>query len=232
MKKIVSYFLLTALFAFNLQLTSAPSLVSTAPVRTPRNQVYQFMTQGPGNVEGFLWIPENCTKLRGLLIFSQNVPEVLIAGNSAIRKACADNNLGIFYSAAGFWHGQYGVTVDAQNLQETTDLAALETMLADLAGKSGYPEVATVPWIPIGESMSILMVDGVGHRRPERCIALIYACDIPSVINSSTIPLLGLQGTAFEWSQTTTDIRKAWSIVGNYTVLAKRESQLPMHCLP
>ena len=196
---------------------ATPAVTSAADtVRTPRNHVYHFMAQGPGNFTGYLWVPENCAKLRGLLIFSQNVPEQMIAGHSAIRKACADNNLGIFYSAAGFWHGKFGVTKEEKKQQEKEDTLSLESMLTALADKSGYPEVATVPWLPIGESMSFLMVNGLGMGRPNRCIALIYACDISSWIFTQSIPILGLQGTGGEWGQKNGDIRELWRQAGGY----------------
>ena len=194
-----------------------PVIASDADtVRTPRNHVYQFMAQGQGNVTGYLWIPENCAKLRGLLIFAQNVPEQMIAGNAIIRKACADNNIGIFYSTPGFWHYNTKATPEEKNQQEKEDTLALESMLTELAGKSGYPEVATVPWLPIGESMSFFMVNGLGRGSPNRCIALIFACDISSWIFTQSIPILGLQGTGGEWGQKNGDIREAWRHVESY----------------
>ena len=39
----------------------------------------------------------------------------------------------------------------------------------------------------------------VGKGRPNRCIALIYACDISSWIFTQSIPILGLQGTGGDW---------------------------------
>ena len=47
-------------------------------------------------------------------------------------------------------------------------------LLDGLAKTSGYDEVATVPWLPIGESFHLLMVDALVEAAPQRCIAGIW----------------------------------------------------------
>ena len=219
-------------FSFSQSLIGAAIVValSTAataqtPVRSPRNQVYQFMAKGPASIAAYLWIPEGCQKLRGLLIFAQNVPEGLIAGHSAIRKACADNDLGIVYTSTGFWHGKMESFGDTA-LKQPGDTQCLQDMLGELAAKSGYDEVATVPWLPIGESMSLLMVKGLVTEKPERCIAGIFACDA-AYHAERTVPILGLQGTGGEWTQTKSDIRAAWRNTGNFQRVCELRKESP-----
>ena len=65
------------------------------PLRTPENQVFQFVqrdtfTYADGQTvkpAAYLWIPETCRRLRGLLILGQNVTEHTLVGHPAIRAA-------------------------------------------------------------------------------------------------------------------------------------------------
>ncbi len=121
--------------------------------RSPVNQVFQFSQSASftypnatvGNATAYLWIPENCKKVRGLVMFCTNCPEHMLVGHSAIRKACADNNLGLVWFVPTFWNFTAGY--------ETSNITFLQTVLDGLATKSGYSEVSTVPWLPMGESM-------------------------------------------------------------------------------
>ena len=45
----------------------------------------------------YLWIPEDCKKLRGILVLCANVPEMMLSGHERIRKVCRDNDLGIVW---------------------------------------------------------------------------------------------------------------------------------------
>jgi len=197
---------------------SATTFAAPSPeARSLQNQTYQFMAEGNGDIAAYLWIPENCRKVRGLLIFGQNVPEGLIAAHSAIRKACADNDLAIVFTSLSFWY--YGD-------KEGSAIRGLQNMLNQLADKSGYPEIATVPWLPIGESMSRIMVKGVVDQKPERCIAAIYACDIDCGTNR-TVPILGASGTSLEWEQIKRDIRTCWKSPWRLWDIDSQRNQTP-----
>lgn len=84
--------LLSLLFVWLLAMASA----APAEVRSPVNQVFQFMQRGtleyaPGDVVktvAYLWIPERCDRVRGLLIMGENVTEHGLVGHPAIRAAC------------------------------------------------------------------------------------------------------------------------------------------------
>lgn len=198
---------------------------SPRAARSPRNQIYQFVAKGPEGIHGHLWIPETCARLRGLLVFSQNVPETLIAGHPLIRKVCAERQLGILYTVPGFWRGKVeDFREPGRKREEAT--RRLVDMLTDLAGRTGYPEVATVPWLPIGESMSILMVRGLINEMPERCIAGIFASDI-NYGADRTVPILGLQGTGSEWEQDKSDLRTQWRKPGNYQRVCDLRKEAP-----
>lgn len=55
----------------------------------------------------YLWIPENCRQIRGLVLVMKNLTELPLAENPAIRNACREAHVGIVYvgedwSAPGF----------------------------------------------------------------------------------------------------------------------------------
>ena len=212
----------TILIALAALTILGPALAQEAPdaMRSPANRVYQFKALNAA----YLWIPDDCPKVRGVLVFGQNVPESLIAGHPAIRQVCAENDLGIVLTTPSFWF--YG------GPQEKA-VDRLQQMLDGLAKQSGYAEVATVPWLPIGESMSRALVKGMMDQKPDRCMAGIYACDIDFGTNR-TVPLLGAQGTAWEWGQTNWDLRANWRDAGKYAQVCaerKRSPQWPVSLL-
>ena len=105
-----SLLLFTCSLVFGLVLyrsaQAAPSTVTQEAMRSPVNKVFQFTQSGDftGWADGsktsarsYLWIPEECKKLKGLLILCANVPEQMLAGHEAMRKACAENDLGIVW---------------------------------------------------------------------------------------------------------------------------------------
>ena len=80
-------------------------------VFSPENQVFQFMQSGvcakwadgsSNKASAYLWIPETCNKVRGLLILCANVPEHRLVGHPAIREVCAKNDLGIVWCVPSF----------------------------------------------------------------------------------------------------------------------------------
>ena len=183
--------------------------------RSPVNQVFQFMqsatnsawTNGqPTTATGYLWIPENCRHLRGLLILCANVPEQMLVGHPAIREVCAANDLGIFWGTPSFYNFK------AKN-ENATQVAFLQQILDGLARVSGYSEVATVPWLPMGESGHLLMVDALVETAPARCLAGIWIKNNHLPPHNRQVPALIAYGTAQEWSQEKSDIRTNWNNV-------------------
>jgi len=185
----------------------------TAAQPSPVNQVFQFSATASTSAwadgstttsSAYLWIPENCERLRGLLILCNNVPEHTIVGHGAIRRMCAEMNLGIVWAVPTFWNFAKGAKG-----QERVSIDLLQTLLNHLADRSGYDEVARVPWIPIGESGHLLMVCGLVDHMPDRCIAAICVKNPQSPVNR-TVPILWTFGSGQEWGQCDTDIRETW----------------------
>ncbi len=209
--------------------------------RSPVNQVFQYVQTGtckewadgvPSNASLYLWIPESCKQLRGLLIMGANVPEHMLVGHKAIRQVCADNNLGIIWSTPSFMNFKKSTTNDGQALnmalEYKTTVNFLQELLNGLAEKSGYPEVATVPWLPMGESAHLLMVDALLEQIPERCMAGIFIKNNHLAPKNREVPTLVAFGTSQEWGQEKIDIRTRWNDVeGAYKKIEKERKNNP-----
>ena len=217
--RLIALCLLLASVWMNLQASETPEAM-----RSPVNKVFQFNYNGEYNgwadgsktsARAYLWIPEECKKLKGLLILCANVPEQMIAGHEAIRKVCADNNLGIVWFPGSFYN--FKKTGLNQTKEDDKNVAFLQQILDNLANISGYPEVATVPWIPIGESAHLLMSDALVEQKPEHCIAGIWLKNNHLPPKNRTTPALVIYGSAQEWAQdkpdpkNNTDLRNRWS---------------------
>jgi hypothetical protein len=197
-----------------LNIGAAAPPVTPESMRSPVNQVFQFMQPleyhwSDGTVNkpvAYLWIPEACTALRGLLILGNNVPEHMLVGNPKIRAVCAKQNLGIVWCTPSFLNTK--PTVRPENVK------CVQKLLDGLAGTCGYPEVATVPWIPIGESGHLLMVDALVENSPDRCIAGIWLKNNHIAPHNRTVPDLTIFGSAQEWGQDKGDITAQWNNVG------------------
>lgn len=209
--------------------------------RSPVNQVFQFMNSGickdwPDNVVTnatlYLWIPDNCIQLRGLLIMGANVPEHMLVGHSSIRKVCEDNNLGIIWSTPSFMNFRKSTTPEGKllnmSLEQKITVNFLQELLNGLAEKSGYPEVASIPWLPMGESAHLLMVDALLEQKPERCMAGIFIKNNHLPPKNRDVPVLVAFGTAQEWGQDQIDIRTRWNDVdGAYKKIVTERKNNP-----
>jgi hypothetical protein len=216
-------FAVILLFAFFFLLCAA---IARAGDPSPENQVFQWHATGEnaGWPDGskntgtlYLWIPEKTRQVRGVVVMATNVPEHRLVGHPAIRRACAENDLALVWGVPTFWRfgkmaaAPGGEPVDLKNIPDNNGIQVrfLERLLADLAEKSGYSELATAPWFPIGESGHLLMVCGMIDERPERTIAGICVKN-PHSPKDRTVPLLWTLGTAQEWPQAQSDVRTAW----------------------
>jgi len=201
---------------------------------TPENHVYQFMTRQtftiapfptkPGTNVGFLfqphatsaylWIPPSCQKVRGVLVLGHNVPEQGLGGHRAIRAVCAEQNLAILYTCPSMRLAAVGAADNklVSGLEKNKYQAAfLQQILDALATESGYAELRTAPILPMGESMSLLLVNMLTQGLPERCIAGIWIKDASWQSNQPPgVPMLAACGTAAEWEQQTFDIFNRW----------------------
>jgi hypothetical protein len=150
-----------------------------------------------------------------LLILCANVPEHMLVGNPEIRAVCAKRNLAIVWSTPSFMNFKRTEPGKKKMSEEwDTTVAFLQQQLDGLAATSGYAEIATAPWLPLGESGHLLMVDALVETKPERCIAGVWIKNSHLPPRNRTTPALVIYGTAQEWGQDKTDIRSQWQAIG------------------
>ena len=219
-----------------LTLTLLACCVSDSPAQeqvrlqqSPENQVYQFMYTSTRadwvdgaktSATAYLWIPEHCKHLRGLLVMGTNVPEHMLAGNPDIRAVAAANDLGIIWSSPTFWYSK-------AKSEDKTVVSFLQQLLDGLAKVSGYEEVATIPWLPMGESGHLLMVDALVEAAPERCIAGIWLKNPHMPPHNRTVPALVVFGTAQEWGQDKANYKTRWQDTTFYNEVIDQRRQNP-----
>lgn len=217
-----------------MRLLFAGLLCLLCRAETPVNQVFQFMQTGtsPAWADGtkttataYLWIPEKCQRVRGLLVMAANVPEHMLVGNQTIRNVAAANDLAILWSTPSFWYSK--ARHDDQVNEDKTVVAFLQTLLDGLSQTSGYPEIATVPWLPMGESGHLLMVDALVEAAPERCIAGIWIKNAHLPPHNRTVPALVVFGSAQEWGQDKVDIDTRWNNLTPYDNVLKQRKANP-----
>lgn len=118
-------------------------------IDAPGLSVWQWSTTvrggytNTGTPKAYLWIPENCTKLRGLVVAENNMEELSILENQQFRDSLKSIGFGeIWFSPAfsPFFNMQEGAGV------------LFDNTLSDLATQSGYPELYFVPCVGIGHS--------------------------------------------------------------------------------
>jgi hypothetical protein len=207
-----------ALFAGSVQAATPEEL------RSPTNVVFQFKQEGEFSgwpdgskttARAYLWVPEECKKLRGILVLCANVPEMMLAGHPEIRKVCRENDLGIVWCPQSFFNfKRFG---PEKKLANAEAVAFLQQLLDGLAVTSGYPEVATVPWIPLGESAHLLMSDALVEAAPGRAIAGIWLKNPHLPPHDRTTPGLVIFGSAQEWAQDKADTNKNTTFLNRWS---------------
>lgn len=203
-----TYRLLLGALCAPVLLVSSVWATSPEELRSPTNIIFQFKQEGEFSgwpdgsrttARAYLWVPEECKKLRGILVLCANVPEMMLAGHEQIRKVCRENNLGIIWCPQSFMNfKRFGPD---KKMANTESVAFLQQLLNGLAATSGYPEVASVPWIPIGESGHLLMSDALVEAAPGRAIAGIWLKNNHLPPHDRTTPALVIFGSAQEWAQ-------------------------------
>ena len=107
--------------------------------------LYQWsIPQEPGR-RAYLWIPEKCQRIRGLVVDMNNLTESFIIENAAVREACAQERVGILWIAEGSWAKSPLANVwgDPEGLpKEQRKLFDQASEIAKKAGKVPTPEQA------------------------------------------------------------------------------------------
>lgn len=130
---------------------------------------WQWSIDVKGGIEksparAFLWIPPNCSKVRGVVLAQHNMEEISILENPKFRQALADLDFAEIWCNPGFDH----LFRFNQGAGET-----FNGMMDDLAGHSGYEELKFAPVIGIGHSAAASWPYYFAAWNPQRTLAAI-----------------------------------------------------------
>ena len=144
----------------------------------------------------YLWVPPACHEVRGVAIAMANLTERQWLEDPIVRKAAADECLGIL------WLGPGDESVVNAEMKPGSG-EALTRMLQDLATQSGFPELAFAPVIAMGHSAHGNFSWRFAEWAPERTIAAmpIKTYPLPPEIKLHGVPMLYAVGETTEWPQ-------------------------------
>ncbi len=158
--------------------------------------------------QAFLWIPENCKKVRGIVLGQHNMVEEGMLGNPNFRKTMAEIGFAEIWVTPGF-----DMTFDFHNGADKH----LKTMIKALANVSGYDELRNVPFVPIGHSAYASYPWNFGAWNPARTLAIVS-------IHGDT-PLTNLTGSGKpnpDWGTRTIEGIPSLFVMGEYEWWEKR----------
>lgn len=151
-----------------------------------------------GPSSAFLWIPANCSKLRGVVLAQNNMEELSVIENKAFRDSMTTISFGIVWVSPAF-DPLFNVPAGGGK--------TFIRMMADLAGESGYKELQFVPVVPMGHSATANFPNTFAAWFPERTlcgisISAIFPYDFENIFAPDTweghkpdyIPLLTTVG--------------------------------------
>ncbi|MDP4208678.1 MAG: hypothetical protein Q8928_07690 [Bacteroidota bacterium] len=160
-----------------------------------------------GESRAFLWIPEGCTKVKGVVLAQHNMEEISILENPIFRKGLAELGFAEVWCAPSFDH-LFHFNEGAGDI--------FNALMDDLANSSGYNELKYVPIVGIGHSAAASWPYYFAAWNPERTLAAIsvsgqwpyfrhssFAPDIWGDRNIDFIPCLETMGeyeAAATWS--------------------------------
>lgn len=110
----------------------------------------------------FLWIPANCTTVRGVVFGHHNMEEEGVLEHPAFRKAMAELGFAAVWVAPSF---------DRNFRYDQGAGERFDAMLKALADQSGYAELATAPLVPVGHSAAASMPWYIAAWKPDRVLA-------------------------------------------------------------
>lgn len=114
--------------------------------------------------EAYLWIPERCEQVKGVVFTQNNMIEEGIMEHPGFRKTMRELGL------AQVWiNPSFTVTFDFHKDAP----ADFQYIMEKLAGISGYKELATAPVIPMGHSALASFPWNFAAWNPDRTLALI-----------------------------------------------------------
>ena len=121
-------------------------------------------TETNDHPQAFLWIPENCKQVKGIVFGQHNMIEEGILEQEYFRKVMTELNFAVVW-----------VTPVVSWMYDTTknEDKIIESIFKSLADVSGYKELAFAPIIPIGHSAMASFPWNYAAFNPERTLSLI-----------------------------------------------------------
>ena len=173
----------------------SPSVFGRYNTHPETASVYQFSVP-VGNRTAYLWLPEKCQYLRGMIISYENMLERNWLESPVVRKTAAQENLGIIWLADG-------KPTDITWETKPEAVESLQQMFADLAKESGYSEIENAPLIVTGHSWNGRLAWTYPNANPDRVIATIpiRTYPMPDTLAFSGIPLCYIVGETTELPQ-------------------------------
>jgi len=167
------------------------------------------------SVSPYLWIPPTCTKVNAVMIASTAVIEQAIVEDPGIRSVCIKYGIAIIWSDTQFY------------LDEQTGLKQISDILDGFAEMSGYSELKTVPWIPVGHSATLKIIRDMAKAKMDKLAFMIMNKNNNGFGYSPTVPTLTTYGEFVEWDSYGIDLKAAVIKDKTYpNVVKASESQL------
>ena len=157
MKKLLTYMML---------------LTSTAIYAVGVSGMYQYSVALSGYIStetgkapiAFLWIPEECKRVKAVVFAQQNMTEEMIFKSPVFQQRMKEMSIGLIWVAPWF----------TQNWDPTTGCQQMFVeMMVGLAGQSGHQELEHVPVIPLGHSAQATFPWNFAAWNPERTLCII-----------------------------------------------------------
>lgn len=155
-----------------------------------------------GHPTAFLWIPENCKQVRGVVVGQHNMIEKGIFEHPAFRKTMNEIDFAIVWVSPMFninfdFNKEAGVVFNC--------------MMKKLADSSGYKELEFVPVVPVGHSAAATYPWNFAAWNPQRTLAVISVHgDAPQT------KLTGYGGANVVWRDKNIDGVPGLFIMGEY----------------
>lgn len=152
--------------------------------------------------QAFLWIPSNCTQVKGAMIGTHNMTEETLFENPVFREKLSEIGIALIWITPG-WDQKWDVTTGSQ--------AAYDKMLEDFATVSGYSELKYAPIVPFGHSAMATYPWNFAAWNPDRTLAVVsFHGDAPRT------NLTGYGRDNMEWGKRTIDGIPGLMIEGEY----------------
>lgn len=175
---------------------------SSALLQSTEDTSWQYSIPLEAGTErrAYLWIPPQCSRVRGILFGLQNMMERSIFEDSVIRNAIASAGMAIVLVSPGSWPQkelERQPNLEFKNPAEA--IAGIQGVLKGLAAESGYSEIEYAPLLLLGHSAASPFVWGVTRAWPERVFALLPVKGYPVDAIVPNVPTLKVEQEWAEW---------------------------------